>query len=52
MKKSLFVTSALCLVGLFALQGCTGLAAGAGASVGVAAVQEGGIGRAASDAVI
>ena len=34
------------------LSGCTGLAVGAGAAVGVAAVQEGGVSRAVSDAVI
>jgi len=54
MKKSLFFTASVCAVGLFALQGCTavGVATGLGASAGVAAVQEGGIGRAAKDGVI
>jgi len=54
MKNSLLFTASICAVGLFALQGCTavGIATGLGASAGVAAVQEGGIRRAASDAVI
>ena len=54
MKNSLLLTASLCAVGLFAMQGCTavGIATGLGASAGVAAVQEGGLSRAAKDAVI
>lgn len=54
MKHSLLFTASICAVGLFALQGCTaiGVATGLSASAGVAAVQEGGLGRAAKDGVI
>ena len=47
-KNSMF----LLLAALLFLPSCAGVAAGAGASLGVAAAQEGGIGRAATDARI
>ncbi|NCT40538.1 MAG: BON domain-containing protein [Alphaproteobacteria bacterium] len=54
MKNSLLFTVSVCALGVFALQGCTavGVATGVGATAGVAMVQEGGISRAAKDAVI
>ena len=54
MKNSLLYTVSACAVGLFLMQGCAavGVATGVGATAGVAAAQEGGISRAASDAVI
>lgn len=52
MKHHLFITASVCAISLFALSGCTGLVAGAAATTGVAAVQEGGLNRAAKDAVI
>lgn len=54
MKNSLIRTVSLCAVGLFALQGCTavGIATGIGATVGISAVQEGGLKRAGKDALI
>lgn len=54
MKHTLLFTASFCAVGLFALQGCTavGIATGIGATVGVSAVQEGGVSRAAKDALI
>ena len=42
----------LMLLAVLALPGCTGLALGAGATVGVAAAKEGGISRAVSDTAI
>ncbi len=52
MKPNLILTLPLCFVGLLGLQGCAGVLAGAGATAGVAAVQEGGLSRAAKDALI
>jgi osmotically-inducible protein OsmY len=51
MRKNLFAVSAA-LLSVLPLSGCIGVAAGAGASVGVAAAQEGGIQGAASDTQI
>ena len=53
MNKRLFTIICLCVVG-FSLQGCTaaGTIAGAAATTGVAAAQEGGLKRAWSDATI
>lgn len=48
--KSVMIVAALCAVPV--LSGCTGLALGAGATLGVAAAQEGGITGAASDTAI
>lgn len=47
-----FVLAAVALLSVPLLSGCTGLALGAGATLGVAAAQEGGIQGAASDAAI
>lgn len=53
MKRSFFTIAALCAI-VIAASGCTplGLAAGAGATVGVAAAQEGGIKGATTDTAI
>jgi len=54
MKNSLLYSVSICVVGLFAMPGCTavGIATGVGATAGVASVQEGGISRAGKDALI
>ena len=51
-KKSVYLRMAVMPLALFSLSSCTGLVAGVGAAVGTAAVQEGGLSRAASDARI
>ena len=54
MTKHFLTTASFCALGLFVLQGCTltGMAVGAGATAGVASVQEGGLARASKDALI
>ncbi|MCK5373659.1 MAG: BON domain-containing protein [Alphaproteobacteria bacterium] len=51
-KKSVYLRMAVIPLALLSLSSCTGIMVGLGAAVGTAAVQEGGISRAASDARI